>query len=151
MYVDCYESGLRSIAGIISGSALTVSLFTSRVPETARWLTILNHPVFIIVFAAMMILISRLAGNLSAKAVAYWGSVSEEATEGNRLFSFFGFIGLKKNRNADIRMYNQQNLVSAYWRKNSEFGAAGNHAELVADENGKYYELWNAQAQYYTE
>ena len=27
----------------------------------------------------------------------------------------------------------------------------GTHAELVADENGKYCELWNAQAQYYTE
>ena len=27
----------------------------------------------------------------------------------------------------------------------------GTHAELVADENGKYLELWNTQAQYYTE
>lgn len=27
----------------------------------------------------------------------------------------------------------------------------GTHAELVADETGKYYELWHAQAQYYTE
>ena len=27
----------------------------------------------------------------------------------------------------------------------------GSHASLVADTNGKYYELWNAQAQYYTE
>lgn len=27
----------------------------------------------------------------------------------------------------------------------------GTHAELAADEAGKYYELWNAQAQYYTE
>lgn len=27
----------------------------------------------------------------------------------------------------------------------------GNHDELLRDENGKYYELWNAQAQYYTE
>ena len=26
----------------------------------------------------------------------------------------------------------------------------GTHAELVDDKNGKYYELWNAQAQYYT-
>lgn len=26
----------------------------------------------------------------------------------------------------------------------------GSHAKLVADENGKYYQLWNAQAQYYT-
>ncbi len=27
----------------------------------------------------------------------------------------------------------------------------GSHEQLIADENGKYYELWNAQAQYYTE
>jgi ATP-binding cassette subfamily B protein len=27
----------------------------------------------------------------------------------------------------------------------------GTHASLVADENGKYYALWHAQAQYYTE
>ena len=27
----------------------------------------------------------------------------------------------------------------------------GTHDELVADESGKYYELWNAQAQYYME
>ena len=27
----------------------------------------------------------------------------------------------------------------------------GSHEELVADEGGKYHELWNAQAQYYTE
>lgn len=27
----------------------------------------------------------------------------------------------------------------------------GTHVSLVADENGKYYELWHAQAQYYTE
>ena len=27
----------------------------------------------------------------------------------------------------------------------------GTHAELVADVSGKYHELWNAQAQYYTE
>lgn len=27
----------------------------------------------------------------------------------------------------------------------------GNHASLVSDKSGKYYELWHAQAQYYTE
>ena len=27
----------------------------------------------------------------------------------------------------------------------------GSHAELLADSGGKYYALWNAQAQYYTE
>ena len=27
----------------------------------------------------------------------------------------------------------------------------GSHEELLADQKGKYHELWNAQAQYYTE
>ena len=27
----------------------------------------------------------------------------------------------------------------------------GNHEQLIADEGGKYHELWNAQAQYYVE
>ena len=32
-----------------------------------------------------------------------------------------------------------------------EIVQVGTHEELLADINGKYYELWNAQAQYYTE
>lgn len=27
----------------------------------------------------------------------------------------------------------------------------GSHDTLVSDQNGKYYELWNAQAKYYTD
>ena len=32
-----------------------------------------------------------------------------------------------------------------------ELVQSGNHEELIADKNGKYYELWNAQAQYYND
>ena len=31
-----------------------------------------------------------------------------------------------------------------------EIVQVGTHEELLQNENGKYYELWNAQAQYYT-
>lgn len=34
---------------------------------------------------------------------------------------------------------------------NGQIVQRGSHDELVADINGKYHELWNAQAQYYTE
>lgn len=34
---------------------------------------------------------------------------------------------------------------------NGQIVQRGSHDELVADESGKYYELWHAQAQYYTE
>ncbi len=30
-----------------------------------------------------------------------------------------------------------------------EIDQVGTHEELLADPKGKYYELWNAQAQYY--
>ncbi len=33
---------------------------------------------------------------------------------------------------------------------NGELVQVGSHEQLLADEHGKYYELWNAQAQYYT-
>ncbi len=33
---------------------------------------------------------------------------------------------------------------------NGEIVQVGSHEELLADEHGKYYELWTAQAQYYT-
>lgn len=34
---------------------------------------------------------------------------------------------------------------------NGQIVQRGSHDELVADEDGKYYELWHAQAQYYTD
>lgn len=122
---EAYEYGLKSIIGILSGIALTVTLFTSPVPETAGNLTFLNHSVFILILAAVMVLVSVLAGKFNTKSISYWSSAAEDATMGNRLFAFFGFIGTQKGRDADIRMYNQQNLVSAYWDGNAAFGTSG--------------------------
>ncbi len=135
---EVYEAGLKSMIGILSGIALTVSLFTTPVPKTAGRLTVLNSPVFILVLAAIMVLVSLLAGVCNVKAISYWSSAAEDATFGNRLFSFFGFIGLQKGRGTDIRMYNQQNLVSAYWDKNRAFGADGVLAKLARGPLGMF-------------
>ena len=86
---EAYEYGLKSIIGILSGIALTVTLFTSPVPETAGNLTFLNHPVFILILAAVMVLVSVLAGKFNTKSISYWSSAAEDATMGNRLFAFF--------------------------------------------------------------
>ncbi len=112
---DYFEQGVRSIIGFLSGIALTVTLFTSPVPESAGKLAILNHPVFAALYAGVIVVISLLAGRISSKVADIYSSASEEATFGNRLFGFFGFIGNQKGRGADIRMYHQQDLVSAYW------------------------------------
>ena len=87
---EFYETCVRSVIGIMSGIALTVSLFTSPVPESAGWLTVLDHPLFVALFAVVMIGVSLLAGKLYAKSVGYWSGVSEEATFGNRAEGVMG-------------------------------------------------------------
>jgi len=110
-----FEQALYGIFGILSGIALTVGLFTSPVPEGAGALTWLNHPVFVLLFGGVILLISFLAGRLYGKISQIWSSAGESATFGNRLFGFFGFIGTKRGRNVDIRMYDQQKLAASYF------------------------------------
>ena len=138
---EAYIGAVSSVIGLLSGIALTVSLFTSPVPESAGWLTVLNNPVFIIVLAAMMVVISILAGNLSAKSMRCWSDFAEEATFGNRLFGHFGFIGTDKTRSVDIRMNNQQDLISAYWTTNSSFGVNGPFGKAARGRMGVYASL----------
>ena len=134
---DYFEQSIRCVIGVISGIALTVSLFTTPVPESAGYLTVLNHPVFVFLFAFVIILISLLAGKIYSKVAEIWSSAAEEATFGNRLFGFFGFIGTKKGRSSDIRMYNQQDLVSAYWDNgNDAFSANGSLGRLARGKLG---------------
>ena len=138
---EAYIGAVSSVIGLLSGIVLTVSLFTSLVPESAGWLTVLNNPVFILVLAAMMVVVSIVAGNLSAKSMSCWSDFSVEATFGNRLFGHFGFIGQDKERSVDIRMNNQQRLVSAYWKTNSSFGVDGPFGKAAKGKMGVYASL----------
>ena len=135
-----YQQGLTSLFGILSGITLTVSLFTSPVPETSGWLTILNHPVFILVLASCILLVSLLAGHLAGKAVAIWSNMAENATFSNRLFSYFGEFAEKGKRSEDVRLYNQQDLVQYYTKALSDinFGVSGPMAKLARSSMGVY-------------
>ena len=138
---EAYVSAVTSIFGIISGITLTISLFTSPVPGDAGWLTALNNPLFIIALAILMVGVSILAGKFSAASTKCWSDFAEEATFGNRLFGHFGFIGMDKERSIDIRMNNQQNLVSAYWDTNSSFGVHGTFGKSARGKMGIYASL----------
>ena len=138
---EVYEAFVTSVIGILSGIALTISLFTSSVPSDASWLTALNNPLFIIALAILMVGVSILAGKFSAASTKCWSDFAEEATFGNRLFGHFGFIGMDKERSIDIRMNNQQNLVSAYWDTNSSFGVHGPFGKSARGKMGIYASL----------
>lgn len=138
---EIYTGAVTGVIGLISGAALTVSLFASPVPESGGWLTALNHPAFILVLAAAMVGVSILAGSLSAKATKIWSDFAEEATFVNRLFGHFGFIGQAQKRNVDIRMNNQQNLVHAYWDTNRCFGVSSPIGRAARGKIGVYASL----------
>ena len=135
---ELYQIGLRHFLGIASGIALTVTLFTCPVPETAGALTVLNHPVFILLLALMMVGVSLLAGRLSAKALEYWSKGAEHATLGNRMFSYFGYYANKKERYAEVRMYDQQDLISKYWGMENTFSTKGYMGKLAQGPLGIY-------------
>ena len=136
-----YSGAVTGLLGLLSGAALTVSLFTAPVPNGAGWLVVLNDPIFALVLAAGILIISILAGRLSARAMQCWGDFSEEATFGNRRFAHFGFLGRDKQRAIDIRMNDQQRLVRAYWSGGSVFGVHGVFAKAARGKMGVYASL----------
>ncbi len=136
--LNIYRESLQGVFGVLSGVALTVTLFIQPVPEAAGWLTVLNSPVFILLLAGVILGISVLAGFLESKVLSWWSGIAEQATFGNRLFGFFGFIGRNNSRACDVRIYHQEDLVGHYWDGNSAFGAEGPIGKMAMGSMGLY-------------
>ena len=121
-----YKEMVKGIIGILGGVALTVNLFAMPVPESAGALRVLNSPLFILLFAAVLIGISVLAGFLYGKTADYTTRLSKDATFGNRVFTYICTLPSVKNNRLDVRIYNQQPLISrAYSGNNTVFSADG--------------------------
>ena len=135
--MEITEGMTESLIGIVSGVALTVSLFTAKVP--AGPFAVLNHPAFVAVFVAVLLAICLLAGKLAEKVTALWNGAADQARFGNRVFGAFGFIGMNKSRAVDIRMYEQETIVAHYWNGNNRvFGADGYLGKLARGRMGAY-------------
>lgn len=133
---EIYQEGVTGVLGLISGIVLSISLFTSPVPARAGALQLLNHPLFILIIAVVMVGVSILAGKCSAAFIQHWSAFNEDATFGNRLFSHFGFAVMDAKRAVDMRMNRQQNLVRAYWQTNATFGADGPIGKMARGKMG---------------
>ena len=138
---EIYEHFITGVIGILSGIALTISLFTSPVPDTDGWLTVMNHPLFILVMGVLMVGVSILAGKFTAASTKCWSEFAKEAAFGNRLFEHFGFVGTHKERSVDIRMNDQQKLIGAYWTTIVSFGVTGPFSKSAQGKMGIYASL----------
>lgn len=136
--IDYFERLITAAAGILGAVTLTVSLFATKVPDTASELVFLNHPLCIACVLGLLLLTIYVVPACSNKANSYWARNAAIATEGNRFFGFFGFMAYYEGheRALDIRMYNQQDICLNYSRKNTSFTSKGQMAKYAAGAMG---------------
>ncbi len=134
-----YESLCRSFLTICGGIALTVSLFASRVPDAVGKYAILNHPLLVLSVVVLMLAVTFLAPALSNKAGSYWAKHAGTHNLGNRLFSFFGWLGYRKEKAMDVRIYAQDKICEKYNRNKEDiFHSNGLFAHLSIGPIGLY-------------
>lgn len=140
MLFKFFADFLQSIFGILGAIALTVSLFTLPVPESGGNLTVLNHPVFILLFIAVLALAAGLSPICKNKSLSYQVACAEDARFGNRIFSAFGFLSTDQSRAPDFRMYNQQVIARHYMDMDTTFSVGGKMSKIAAGPAG----FWSA-------
>ncbi len=131
-------SGLtRSITGIIGAFSLTISLFFIKAPAGNPSLQFLNTPLFMLLFFALMIGLSVIAGKLVGYCDACSAKLAESATLGNRIFGYFGFFSRSK-RDVDVRMYDQSRIMNYYFNNDeyNAFSINGPFAKLAKGKGG---------------
>lgn len=134
-----YEALCSSLFTLLGGISLTVSLFASRVPADAGAFTLLNHPAAMILIIAVMLLITYLAPALSNKADSFYARNADSSNLENRLFSFWGYLGYKREIAADMRIYRQDEICEKHnHEKEGTFGSHGIFARYSRGPIGLY-------------
>ena len=117
----------KALGGISSAVALTVSLFTEKVPQSGGVLTVLNNPLFILAFVLLVALISVFSSLSYALMRRKETTANELAMQENRDYGFFVNFGLSDgtHRSMDIRMYNQQHVAQHGFLRGKMFSMHG--------------------------
>ena len=137
--IECYGELLSSVFTILGGLALTITLFISKVPTGAGELTILNNPWIVLGIIALMLAVTFIAPLLNNKAGSYYAKHADDHNLGNRLFSFFGWLGYISSLATDVRMYRQDKICDRYNRnKEDTFGSNGLFAHYAMGGMGLY-------------
>ena len=137
--LECYGELLSSVFTILGGLALTVTLFVSKIPTDTGTLAMLDHPLVILGVIIVMLAVTFVAPMLNNKAGSYYAKHANSHNLGNRLFSFFGYLGYYSNLATDVRMYRQDKICDRYNRnKEDTFGSNGLFAHYAWGPMGLY-------------
>lgn len=143
-----FDAVIRSVMCMISAILLTASLFRLPVTTDSGGLTILNHPVFILLMIAVMSGVTFAAPLLSVKANFYWVKYADENQLGNRLFGFWlGDLGNDRSKALDVRIYRQDILSRNNLKKYNPFIPTSKLAKASRGAMGGYQALSGAVSQ----
>ena len=148
--VGSFESLAGAFLGIAGAVALTVTLFTLRVPENAGTLTVLNNPLCIVIIIGMMIAVTLTAPHFSNRATAYWVKTAGEIKFSNRLFAFFAQVDSDRSRAPDVRIYRQDILSKHNILDNRLFIRESGIARYARGPMGAYQALGAAVSSVFT-
>ena len=130
--VVAYEELCSSILTILGGISLTVSLFVSRVPDGAGALSVLNNPLVVLAVITVMLAVTFIAPVLNNKSGSYYAKHADSHNLGNRLFSFFGWLGYYSELAPDVRIYRQDRICGRHnHNKDDTFCSNGLFARLA--------------------
>ena len=126
MVLWSFDYLLEAVVRILGAIALTVSLFTSEIPYRGDWLDLLGQPFVMTGVAVLLLSLLLVSSALTAFGMQTQSKLGKEATQGNRIYSFFGFEAVSTlYRATDIRMYKQENICKHYFSENDGFSVNG--------------------------
>ncbi len=137
--ISFYDNILSGVFSLFGGLSLSVSLFTSKVPESAGRLASLNNPLFIVLIIGLMLAVTYLSPFFMVKADALWSKVASQRNFANLLMGFYGYLGMNPAIREDVRIYRQESLCGKYTLdKESTFASKGYFAKMARGANGAY-------------
>lgn len=137
-FYDSLQTLCAAVAQSIGGIALTVSLFLSRVPDSAGVFTVLNHPLSCLLIIAVMMIVTYLSPLLHTRADSIWARHAGDHALANRLFSYFGFLGNETDLATDVRIYRQDILCDKFNMEDGKCGTFGSQGFFAQQARGSH-------------
>lgn len=103
-----YERFLEEFFKLVGGIALSVTLFSIKVPKTAESLFFLNNPLCPWILLVCMLGVAAANASVEKLVQGYENQSAEMARLGNRIFMFMHEFIYNRKRDLDIRMYRQE-------------------------------------------
>lgn len=125
---------LQGLMAIVGALALSVTLFTSHIPQAS--FRFLNSPWLLLGLVLIMLVILFLSPYCAAKADAVWASHADWSIMGNRLFRFWYFVIRDKKRSLDVRIYQQEAFRESKIKQITAFTAGGEFSQLTKGKIG---------------